>query len=131
MSDVLERGEKIARELGLVITTRVNHYLSPLEHYYVVDDIHKLLGEATPMLYYENKQSSSAEVKPVIATSDLGHTNIGLYTHHAILIGLAPIRKDSAESLLKELIDETRLWGRSPDKFEEIVTRAKALLNKK
>lgn len=36
----------------------------------------------------------------------------------------------SAEGLLRELIAETDSWGRTPDVFEQIKKRAKAILDK-
>lgn len=115
----LELGRKRAEELGLMW---VNKDGSPMRFnqepiFYHADYIHKLLGEADN-LWIVNSYITDTRTAHLAQPVDSTHT--------ALLIGIKPIVRDTAESLLREMLN----FG-SVDKSESFYERAKALLGEK
>lgn len=122
MSDVLSLGKKRAEELGLKLGA-----VDGNRSFYDKDDIHKLLGEAcymscrpSPGGYWQALQPSQMETYP----GD---------THQALLIGIKPIVRDSAEQLIKDLAGHANYQyqdGKWAINAKYWIDRAKALLEK-
>lgn len=115
--DTLELGEKRADELGLKLVNPGTQ----LRLFYYQDDIHKLLGEgecvygfgkAYPDMYNWAKRNSSEQ-----------------NTHQALLIGIKPIVKDTAEQLVRDIARDAN--ERGGHVLSDYIKRAKALLEKK
>lgn len=135
MSD-LEFGERRARELEL--TSVQGHHKEPqapgYTFYYKADDIHRLLGVAHKMNCYLLGESNLTDQHgPGWMAEEPSTRHEWLATHTALLIGIREIKKDTAQSLLRELLDcfivkESK--GPFGEKFTSIVDRAKALLER-
>lgn len=67
---------------------------------YAADEIHELLGDARPLLLFSNFDVPSGRVWTE-------REWLPGCTHQALLIGLEPIQKDTAEAIVRELA----LWS--------------------
>lgn len=109
---ILERGKKRAEELGLKLAPWADRDKT----FYPSDDIHKLLGEGVNVVGSYNPDTNQV-------TSTFGQVQAKKDHDQALLIGIKPIVKDTAEGLLQEIWESDVL----PEYLDE---RVKALLEK-
>lgn len=118
--DIYNLGKKRAKELGLQTfrawPSPINQ--TPYQDCYLVDSIHKLLGEGVIKYGYDSHDGW-------YGTPDKGENE---QEYSALLIGRKPIEKDSAEKILYDLI---KLEAVYPARFDDVLLRAKKLLGEK
>lgn len=126
MTDTLERGKRIAKEIGLDMSTHSPAYngaMGGVCDWYSADSIHELLGKSVEIFGNKNCRHWDDNAPP--------RTDIGAgVTHQALLIAIRPIKpKDDAESLLREYM--ASFDDNHRGNFSEWVGRAKAYLESK
>lgn len=89
-------------------------------HMIEADQVEKMLAEA-PVVYGHGKSwiEGGPNHDPVIST------------HSAKLVCIEPIKRDTAESLLRELVESDEQEGRYGNRHQEALLRAKRLLGNK
>lgn len=123
----MTKGEERAKELGLRIKPKSLTYSGTSDGFYEADDIHKLLGEGVEMSGFD-RQSNGGIWDMSEMVCGQGQPS---HTHKAIMISIRPIVTDTAESLLRELVDalEASIQMRTAQIDRRgLVDRAKKLL---
>lgn len=100
--DTLELGKSRAVELGLQLHIS---YQKNVDHYYYANDIYRILGDGVSFVCEHLKDSNLSDMH---REGWVGHEPKTWpdcpQTHTALLIGIKPIEKDTAEMLLKHFM---------------------------
>jgi hypothetical protein len=113
----------LIKELGLDLDVFANY--QNCENWYVrAADLERVLSQGVYMSMPPRKDTDGlwAAHETVIGETLIGHTHTGL------LIGVKPIQRDTAEGLLRELVNESTSIGQ---KGSDLLERARKLLEQK
>ncbi len=114
---------KLVKSLGLDVMH--DHRVSPPRPYVRASDLESLLEKGVRATKYQKRLSPMSHWN----TDEVYGTATEDATHTGLLIGIEPIVRDTAESLLREFVDTYD--GKIKTSVAQVIERAKRLLGEK